>query len=63
VPLCGPAVRRDDADISGNDPLSRGTGPLSRGSYPELPDDGPSSAVLLNASLPASSRDMPYASR
>jgi hypothetical protein len=26
VPLCGPAVRRDDVGISGNDPLFRDTG-------------------------------------
>lgn len=53
VPLCGPAVKSDDAWDSSD--------PLSRGIDPELLDDGPSSAVLLNASLPASSKDMPYA--
>jgi hypothetical protein len=35
--------------------------PLSKGTNPESPGDGPPSVKLFNASVPASSRDMPYA--
>src|ERR1044072_981783 len=68
VPLCGPAVRSDDAGIWGNDPPSSGIDPeppvdgmLPKDTDQEPPDDDPPSAVLRSAPGPASSRDMPYA--
>lgn len=48
VPLCGPAVTSDEADMSGLN--------ASKDTEPDAPS---SSAALFNASFPPSSNDIP----